>query len=445
MQSFTNKFINDYKQLSHAVIGFEFEFYTKHTYIKILELLNLEFNPIKVYAFEKYHSNFIPSDTEWKIEPDLSGGSNMIELVTGQYDFITARIILAKILNFIQREGYTDNLCSLHLNISFDDMDIKQLNTLKFIVNYDEEFIYNKFPLRRNNIYCKSIKYIIPFDDYNDSELAFKTIVNSLHITDDAKYYGVNFQKLAKGYIECRYIGGEKYETKFDAICEVMNYTVMSLRNSITNELNDADIIKIQALIDDNLNWNKSFLTYKDFLSNSNNIKIEVDMSDDYEYVSNSWPKFNKAINYLLKNTTNLDNIKINCNNDGGGIELIGGKVVDGFSLSKIDFIECELDNCIILKCNVIDGKVDNSHIYSSTIHNSIINNTKLENCKVYDQSVLTNVYFNGGILDSKFVSGVFRSGVIDENGVIEKDVRRASDDGFWKFPIGDKKDKLKK
>ena len=120
MKKYSEKFIHEYSKLATAKIGFEFEFYMKDlSFYKTMELLNKELAPVKVHGFRQYHSDFKPDDKNFKIEPDLSGGSNMVELVTGPMHYNDAKFYLIKILKFIQNYGYTNDNSSIHFNLSF--------------------------------------------------------------------------------------------------------------------------------------------------------------------------------------------------------------------------------------------------------------------------------------------------------------------------------------
>ena len=99
MKTFSNLYINNWDILYKSVVGFEFEFYTKHSLYKLVELINLELTPIKVHYFRKYHSDFVPDELNFKIEPDLSGGALMAELITGPLPYVNCKVILLKILN----------------------------------------------------------------------------------------------------------------------------------------------------------------------------------------------------------------------------------------------------------------------------------------------------------------------------------------------------------
>ena len=172
MRKYSEKYISSYKILKDATIGFELEFYSKRTsYYKMLEILNEELSPVKVHGFRQYHSDFEVDADNFKMEPDLSGGSSMIEIITGPLDYFNARFHLLKLLKFIQEYGYTNDKCSIHINISYKGKKLKDLNLLKQILTTNEDAIYDVFPSRRNNIYAKSVKNMIPFEDYDFSGL----------------------------------------------------------------------------------------------------------------------------------------------------------------------------------------------------------------------------------------------------------------------------------
>ena len=195
MKKYSDKFLNQSDKLKKAVVGFEFEFYVKDlSFYKTLEMMNIDLAPVKVWGFRKYHSDFTPDKDNFKIEPDLSGGSNMVELVTGPLDYYNAKYYLIKIINFVQKYGYTNDKCSIHFNLSFDneEKDLNDLNILKLILNTNEEEIYKAFPTRKGNVYAKSIKKIIPYKEYDFFNIPIEIVKNNMRLPND-KYYGINF------------------------------------------------------------------------------------------------------------------------------------------------------------------------------------------------------------------------------------------------------------
>ena len=90
--------------LNASQIGVEFEFYSnlelKETQESLSKLLNR-----KIRLEDKAHSDFQPSAEVFKMEPDMSGGAGLIELVTGALPYRNARIVIIKMLNCIKGKG----------------------------------------------------------------------------------------------------------------------------------------------------------------------------------------------------------------------------------------------------------------------------------------------------------------------------------------------------
>lgn len=440
MNSFNNRFVNNWKELQHARVGLEFEFFSNYSYIKTLELLNLEFQPIEIWGFNQYHSKFEVTDKQFKIEPDFSGGSNMIEMVTGPMCWIDARVILIKMLEFIKKHGYTDEHSSIHINISFDDMKVYDINPIKLILDFNEEFIYNKFPERRNNIYARSIKWVMPFEDWEDSDIALNAILQNLQLPDDTKYYGINLQKKWNGYLEYRYIGGKNYETKTDEVLTLMDYFILQTRNAITTELLPEDNIKLLSYLEDNINWFKQYKTYNDFLSNIEGIDIEIDKNPDYTMICMSWDKLKNKLFEIIKNCDSIKNAVINYNSITNRVEVVDALISSAAYITGIDFVNCQINDCTFYNCDILDSVITNGHIYNSNIYESKLNNCKLSNCNVLKWTELDNCMFDGGTLDAIMKDGVFRSGIIGENADIDISVKMANKSTFWSINPTDKK-----
>jgi len=439
MDSFNSRFISNWKELSTAKIGLELEFFSNHSYIKTLELLNLEFSPIEIWGFNQYHSDFEVTDKQFKIEPDFSGGSEMIELITGPATWIESRIILIKALNFIKKYGYTTDYCSIHINISFTDVSVNNLNPIKLILNFNEDFVYDKFPARRNNIYARSIKWIVPFEDWEDSEIALNSIVQCVQIPDDTKYYGINIQKKWMGYLEYRYIGGADYENKIDEILSLMDYFVIQTKKAITDELVPEDNIKLLSYLEDNINWFKQYKTYNDFLANIDGIKIEIDQNPDYQTICSSWDKFKKKLFDIIKSCDTIKNAVINYNSTTNRLEIVDAVIGNIHYLKGVDFVNCQIKDCTLYYCDIIDSTINAGHIYNSKIFESKLNGCKLSNCDATEWSELIKCMFDGGLIDCIMKDGVFRSGEIGPDAQIDSTVKMSNKSDFWSISPKDK------
>ena len=100
-------------------------------------------------------------------------------------------------------------------------MILNNLNALKLLLEVDEDLIYNYFPERKNNIYAKSVKTLIPFKGFDFSTNAIEILQTNIQYPD-TKYYGINFQTIQNGRLEWRYIGGNNYHKKTSEILSVI-------------------------------------------------------------------------------------------------------------------------------------------------------------------------------------------------------------------------------
>ena len=257
--------------LNAALMGVEFEFYSNFdleaTQKSLAKLLDR-----KIRLEDKAHSDFQPSAEEFKMEPDMSGGKGLIELVTGPIPYRNARIMVIKMLNWISENGYTNDRASIHINLSFDKKYledpalISKMNVLKFILDFDEQQIYKFFPNREKSAYAKSIKWVMPkweafhFDANQVASNNFKFA--------DTKYYGINFSKKEKNYLEFRYLGGADYEKKTDNILYLIERFLMQMWNSCNDPRFTAENkIELQRIINKNKPIMDMLKDYSKYLS----------------------------------------------------------------------------------------------------------------------------------------------------------------------------------
>jgi uncharacterized protein YjbI with pentapeptide repeats len=424
MKSFSNSYLNHIDILKKSVIGFEFELYSKHSYYKTLELLNNTLKPIKTWGFKEYHSDFVPDQLNFKIEPDYSGGSDMAELVTGPFEYVNAKLILIKILKFLQEHAKCGTRSALHINLSFKDdnketnKQIHQLNIVKFILNIDEEKIFRDFPNRRNNIYAKSIKKIIPYKDFDFSSATANLLLNGVHLPD-TKYYGVNFSQLHKGRLEFRYIGGEDYPNKLNEILNLMDYFILLTWDSLEKELETGDEIKLRKYLDSNIKEYKYLTNAENFIAEYPQIKIQVDKQDIWEIVNSYFSRFADQLYEFIIASKDISECILNWDSHTSRLEIVGAEFSTINTLKNYDFIDCKIKDAFFLDCNFFNSNIEFSHLTNCRIKNTQVFDSKAEECNVDQFSALWNTYFTYGFFDGEMESGVFRNGQLGENARI--------------------------
>ena len=246
-------------------IGFEFEFFANEDLNSAKDSLTRALNK-KIRIEEKAHSDFAPTEDVFKLEPDNSGGTGMIELVTGPLPFVEAKIIMAKTLKWIRENGSTNERCSIHVNIAFDGkklgpiVNMSNLDIGKFVLNFDENKVYEAFPNRKDSVYAKSIKFIIPLSGMTQPSPEKNLWKNYMFVKE--KYYGINFSKVPKGYIEFRYLGGKDYEKKYSTILSMTEHFITSLYETLVNpQYNDIDLKVLDKILEKHKNVVESYLS----------------------------------------------------------------------------------------------------------------------------------------------------------------------------------------
>jgi hypothetical protein len=432
MRKYSDKFLGQSRKLKKAIIGFEFEFYLKDlSYYKTLELLNQELSPVKVWGFRQYHSNFTPDASNFKIEPDLSGGSNMCELVTGPLDFYDAKYYLVKILKFIQNYGYTNEKSSIHFNLSFkdDDLDLNDINILKLILNTDEEEIYRAYPSRKGNVYAKSIKKIIPYKEYDFFNIPINVVKNNIRLPND-KYYGINFTNIINKKdtqrLEFRYIGGKDYEKNIGQIIYFLERFIINVYDCVDVGFNPEDINKLEEYLDSNITKFKNLSSYDNFIVEFPSIQLQVDQNGSYQVVSAYYDKIYSKLFNLIDSTDDLSECIVNYMTSTQMIEVVDATLKTSSTIRGYDMINCKVEG-IFEDCFFVGSEINNTQLTKCKLQHSDVVNSKVLNCNV-ESSTLENCYFMDGYLNGDMIGGIYRSGKLGPYAIMDSDVKIVTD-----------------
>jgi len=445
MKKYTETFINSTNILRWAKIGFEFELYmTDLSYYKTLELLNQYLEPVKVHGFRKYHSDFETDAHNFKIEPDLSLGSNGMEIITGPLDYFSAKYYLIKILKFIQSYGYTTEKCAIHFNISFSDecdKNLNDLNILKLVLDTDEDEIYSAYPSRKGNVYAKTVKKIIPYKDYDYNNVGIETIKNTLRLPDD-KYYGINFLHIGKSKenqrLEYRYIGGAGYEKNIGQITYFLDKFIIDVWNSIDGKFNSNNVKDLETYLKMNISNFKNLSKYDNFIIDFPSISVQIDQNYTYDIVNSYYPKIFSKLFTLIDSMDSLKNCIINYVTTIQRIEIIDADIKLTQNLKDVDFINCRISDGIFENCEFVNSEINNCQILKSKINGSTIKKTKLLNCNV-ETSEVKDCFFMNGYLNCDMFGGVFRSGKLGPYANISSDTKVVRDsDNFFDTSFDD-------
>lgn len=399
MNEITKDFLGRNAILNSALVGFEFEFYSKYKTNAVAKSLSEVLGKTVVPAYKTgpkgkkikgAHTDAPVSYDRYKLEHDFSGGFNMLELVTGPTPFFEAKVILAKALNWIKQNGRTGIRSGLHINISFDSfktpdihIDISKLDPLKLILTYDEERVFSAFPERKDNVFASSIDYVLPTNMFSFSD-DIKFINRSSFTLPNEKYFGFNFLKLQKGYLELRYIGGKDYEEKIESILNLMDYTIFTIYECLRfPNFTDGDVIKLRQRMVQHKKFINGIINHRVFQVSYPKIKVMVDLKTDDQVVATHWNEMREFI-FDLVYINGLKSGYINLDSDLHRYQIKDGVFVKPWKLSSYDLVDCRMKGSIISECVLIGCKISDSQIFYSEFNiDNVVKDSKVKSCPI--------------------------------------------------------------
>lgn len=433
----TKKVYTQTEILDSAKIGIEFEFYSSMDHVETARaiakvLKNRIVVPMALSNIQEpkplYHSPVTPSASVFKLEPDYSGGKKMCELVTGPMPYADARNTIIKVFEWIQSNGYTTDRCSIHANISLDPnkiptrVEIPMMNIVKFILGFDEDRVYDVFPKRRDSVYARSIKELHP------NAVIFYTpstdISRNVLEVPDEKYYGVNFLKAEKGYLEYRYMGGENYERKTKKILDLIDYFILNLYEVLNFDGNfsASDRSYFKKLMDKQQKLYEGFVKYSTFKKNFPDIEVGVDMRNDEQILESFWPIIKDPI-FKIMMTSGITKGTFNFDTDVSALQVRSTKIKNCVA-RDIEFVECELEG-VFERCTFYGCTVKNSRVAEC----KPVKENKFVSCKVAETPLhISNICDDCFIENKRFpincsvIGGVIRNGEIGKLAKISKE-----------------------
>ena len=433
-KSYTEKEIQD-----GSKIGIEFEFFSnlslEETSKSIAKYLKKRVViPLALSNLTKpkplYHSPVQPTSDIFKLEPDYSGGKKMCELITGPMSYSDARNTIIKMFEWISDNGYTNERCSIHANISIDGnkiptlSNIPQINVAKFILDFDEDRIYDVFPKRAESVYARSIKRIRPNNvmHYTPSLEDFSRA--TLNLPVDEKYYGVNFLKAEKGYLEYRYMGGADYHKKTRQILDLINYFIAHMFKTLNfnGAYSENDIAKFKAMMEKQQLIYKAFLKYTEFKARFPDISVMIDLSEDEQILQAVWDNLRVKLFEIIV-TGGMTKGKFNFDSEIGRFQLRDSKL-NNCKISDVEFIDCEIQG-VIERSWFYNCKVKNSRIMSSFImKQNVITSSKVADSPLHITNVCEDCFIENKkhVINCEVKGGVIRNGEIGKLAKISKE-----------------------
>ena len=278
-------------------------------------------------------------------------------------------------------------------------------------MNFNEDKIYEAFPNRKDSVYAKSIKFIVPLSGMTQPSPERISWKNYMFVSE--KYYGVNFSKLQKNYIEFRYLGGKDYEKKYNTIMNLTEHFVISLYETLMYpQYTTDDLKKLDVILEQHSGIVESYKDYQAFKKKFPKVKLMVDLKTYDQIVETFYPKMREGV-FRLLTLAGLKEGLINYDADTGRLQLKNAELMRCFEVKGIDLVDCKIQGNI-LNCDIFSSELINSSLFESNLFGA----SDASDCKIEDSYVSKNVivkdsYVFGprGVFSGEMDGGIFRKG----------------------------------
>jgi len=324
---------------------------------------------------------------------------------------------MAKALKWIRENGSTNERCSIHINLAFDGKKLGPITNMsnldigKFVLNFDENKVYEAFPNRRDSVYAKSIKFIVPLSGMTQPSPEKNLWKNYMFVKE--KYYGINFSKVPKGYIEFRYLGGKDYENRYSTILSLTEHFITSLYETLVNpQYSESDLKVLDKILEKHKTVIESYRTYSSFKEKFPNIHLMIDLKTADQIVEMYYPKIREKI-FDLITKADMNEGFINYDADTGRIQIKDAKLMRCFEINGIDIVDSIIQgnivNCDIFSCDLKNSSIFESNLFGATV----AEDSKIEESYVSRNVICEDSYVFGkrGVFSGEMVGGIFRQG----------------------------------
>ena len=404
---YSNKLIQ-----ASCFVNLDIEFYCKFSIKKVAEKFGIILKD-KIEIVEE--DNFEPLKDKYYIVKSYGYGKERYRFYTKNLSYSKSRIVLISAFGVIKEFGYTDFTCIAKFDVMFDpkisNLDLRKLNILKFILDFNEDMMFRFFPEQKNSVYVKSIKNVLPENKFYRSENL--NINNFNYILPNMKFYGVIFDDVKDGCVSFRYIGGEKYEYKvteaLDVVSLCIDFLSKSLFDSGYSEKNKADLKK---MIKGSEKLLKAYESVQGFRESYPKIKLTIDLDTNEQILKSKYIKFRDDIFDLLS-CSDITEGEINYDSALSKVQArnMKGRV---YEIYDWEFVECELSVGYAENCNFFECKLDNSSLNRSNVYRfSKVKKSKIKDtyinrtCEVIDSFISGETStIDGQIIGGKIIGG---------------------------------------
>lgn len=409
-----------------CLVSLDLDFYCKFSIKKVAE----KFGQILKESVEIVDEDgFTPDSNKFYIVKTYGMGKERYRFYTDNLLYAKARIVMISAFGVIKEFGYTDSSCianfSIQFNKSISNIDLRNVDILKFVLGFNEEMMWRFFPKQKNSVYVKSIKHLLPANKFYRSENSTTSTFD--YVLPNMKFYGVLFDDIKDGVVHFRYIGGEKYEYGITSALDVIGICIDMLQKSYHQkeytQKNKDDLKKIVKGCDRILEAYENSTKFKEKYPK---IKLTVDLDDNTQILKSKYVKFRDQIFDLLANS-DITEGEINYDSELSKIQAKGlkGHI---FEIDEWEFLDCDLTIGYAIDCNFFECRLNDSSINRSNVYRySVIKKSKIKDTYINRTCEVSDSFIHGEVstIDGKVSRGKIIGGRIGNHSRISPETEK--------------------
>jgi len=409
---------------NNAWTGFVFEFFSSKDLNFIIEdLIKITGKAVTVTNDPK----ILPTWTTAVLVREYEGKSPLYKFSLAPQNYPSISPIVTPLLEWIKTSAKTNTTTGIGVSLSFNNGSLKTVTSIsnmdvaKMILKIDEEYLYSRFPDRKESPFCLSIKKLMPFNEFLNTSNPFRNLNTSFKMPNTT-YYGLDLTEKSYGVLNFNYIGGKGYEEKPLQVEESIKYFIINTYQVLNiSEYTKEMEYEMTKILEGYSKFRRCYYDPEFFLAEYKDIQVGVDLKTVDQIIKTFWPKLRDPLVRLMMES-GLKKGKFNLDMELGTYQLKDA-VLKKADIKGLQIMNCEVQG-LMEGCEVWNSKITNSRILDSTL----IDGNKLDGCflestradrnNTINKSTISN---NGEIINCKVTESVIKNAGIGKEARLDE------------------------
>lgn len=303
---------------------------------------------------------------------------------------------ITQLITYLNNNCVIDNFSLCKVNLSFDDRAIKSISkiqnmdTFKYILCLDEDYINKFLPKPFESPYNMSSKTLIPQKGVIISPSTM--ISDRVFKVPNMDYYGVDLSEHTFGMLSFNYIGGQGWTSIPDNIIKIIEYYILYTHQQLNTIGYKNEEVKLYNELKSKFSKTSNILLNPtEFLKTDNsNLSVSINLASEPQVVKTLWGRiYSNIFNLIFCNEVNEGEFNFDTEIDRCQLRTA---VIPKGTIVDYDLVDAKIDNCVLVNCRLYDCTVENCRVVNSVAFESCtFINCFLVDCDVEQECLIEN------------------------------------------------------